>query len=286
MGKSLEELLVEYENNPSERVRAKIERTLDNMGPAESSRHTRRGKTMSDLREEASKLFHTTDAEQRKQASRDLSDKLRKEDREKTTLGRRLDLKADFRGVPFFFGHRNQTGWATGFRTAWLNQHANPGLPAKWTCLLAGKTSAHANCVGTSANMGDFEIDHIKSLWPYIDSKANALLYCDGTHHWKVYLLGNRDDIAHPVRSFMWWLGDDGNVYKHQGNHQAPPGVKLEQPVPTILELAHWDNNLQVLCQPCNGSKNGTENLAGYRPELVEVKCSCGDGKAKYLGFC
>lgn len=287
MVKTTEELLAQYGTLPTTRQQKKIIRSVTGAASAPANSKTRSGQALAKQQEQAKELFRTDAPEQLKEKTRKAAEQLSKADRDKKVSEQRGLVPApdkDFGNVPFFSGTRSNTGWVTGFREAWFNAHTDQGQPRQWTCCRKGKANAHSNCVGTSTDMAKFQIDHKTPLFSFIDKSTNVLLYCDGKHHWHVYLLGNRNDIKHPVTDYTWWLGSDDNIYRNQGDRLAPPGIARMQPVPTILEVTHWEDNLQVLCASCNEKKSGQSNNGQYRPTHAG-ECSCENKQSKYLGL-
>lgn len=287
MVKTIEEMFAEYGTMPTARQQKKIIRSVIGTASVPANPRTRAGQALAERQKQAKKLLEPNTPEQLKERRREVAEQLSKADRDEKVREQRGLVpapKEDFGHVPFFSGTRKSIGWATGFREAWFNAHTDQGQPRQWTCCRKGKANAHPNCVGTSTDMSKFQIDHKISLFEFIDKSVNVLRYCDGKHHWDVYLFGNRNDIKHPVNDYTWWLGSDNNIYRNQGDRSAPLGIALIQPVPTILEVAHWEENLQVLCSSCNERKGGQPNNGQYRPTHAG-ECSCEDKKCKYLGI-
>ncbi|HLZ66315.1 MAG TPA: hypothetical protein VKQ29_08795 [Aliidongia sp.] len=120
------------------------------------------------------------------------------------------------------FGKRSEVSWLNGFLD-WYWKNKQP--------------VACQSTEPTLHNNNDIEIDHIRSFFKQIAAECVKHPVCDGSHHWDAYVIDFHTEKL-----------TAGDIDSNGRNKNS------------VRRAYHLRNNLQWMCQPHNGSKNGTKD--------------------------
>jgi len=120
------------------------------------------------------------------------------------------------------YGKRSEVSWLNGF-LLWYKTNKKP--------IVCQSTKL------TQHNNNDIEIDHKRPFFDQIQSECTKHTVCDGTYHWDAYVIDfHTEELT---------AGDIDSLGKQKTS---------------VRRAYHLQNNLQWMCQPHNGSKNGTKD--------------------------